>query len=390
MIRESAKGLASLVLLLAVMCAGPAGAQQADPIRIGALIDLTGSLADFGVRFRNGIEFRLQEADYTVAGRPIKLIIADSGSLNPTIARDQAKKLVEQDKVHAVIGPLNTPARFAVEPYFAEHRVPTLTISAHSLVAKKFGWTVFTRGTVFQAAFPLGTYASEQLGVKTVATIGTDFVPARDYIGAFVEGLKQKGGTVVQQQWVPPSTPDFGPYLVNLKETDALALMISGTDMLRFIKQYAEFGLLKKRKTKILLPTLAILEESRLNELGDIIVGFIGADDYAKRGENPANRKFVASFESKMKKKSEKHEAAAYESTSILLQALEVTKGDTDPEKLRQAMFRVKMDTPSGTLSFTRAGLGVRDVHIMEARKVGNEYGWVPLKTYPHVRHPGE
>jgi len=387
--RGSRKGVSSLLLLLAVICAGPASAQQAEPVRIGALLDMTGGFADFGLKFKAGIEFRLEEANWAVAGRPITLIIADSASQQPAVALDQGKKLVEQDKVHVVIGPLTSGPRLAVEPYFAERRVPTLTVSSHTIAAKKFGWTVFTRGTLWQVPYPLGVFAAEQLGLKTVSTIATDFVAGREYTAAFVDGFKQKGGAVGQQQWPPLGTPDFGPYLVGLREADGLAVMLGGTDILRFLKQYAEFGLLKK-KTRILLPTAAVLEDIRLQELGDITVGIIGADDYAKRLDSPANKRFISAFESKSRTRAEKHQAAAYESTSIVLQALEATRGDTDPEKLRQAMFQVRLETPSGPLSFTPSGIAIRDVYVMEARKIGNEYGWVPLRTYPKIRHPGE
>ena len=68
--RGSRKGVSSLLLLLAVICAGPASAQQAEPVRIGALLDMTGGFADFGLKFKAGIEFRLEEANWAVAGRP--------------------------------------------------------------------------------------------------------------------------------------------------------------------------------------------------------------------------------------------------------------------------------------------------------------------------------
>jgi branched-chain amino acid transport system substrate-binding protein len=388
-IRSTAKGVGFLLLPLSMLCAGPASAQQAEPIRVGALLDMTGGFADFGLKFKAGIEFRLEEAKWSAAGRKVELIIADAASQSPTVALDQAKKLVESDKVHVVIGPLTSGPRLAVEPYLAQRRVPTLTLSSHTIAAKRFGWTVFTRGTLWQVPYPLGVYAAEELGVKTVTTIGSDFVAGREYIAAFADGLTQKGGTVVQQQWSPIGTPDFGPYLVGLKEADAVALMLAGTDPLRFLKQYAEFGLHKK-KTRILLPTLATLEDSRLQELGEITLGIIGADDYAKQQDTPANKSFIAAFEAKTKKRSDKHEAAAYETTSVVLQALEVTKGDTNPEKLRQAMFGVKMETPSGHLAFTPSGIGIRDVYILEVKKIGDQYAWVPIKTVPQVRHPGE
>ena len=375
-------GTVGLLMLLA--CHGPALAQTGEPVRIGALLPLTGMAAEFGRAARPGIELRLEEAGWKAAGRPIKLIVADSAA-QPAVALDQGKKLVEQDKVHLVIGPFISGPRLAVEPYFAQNRILSLTLTNHAPAAKKFGWTLFMRGTFHQIPYPLGLHAREQLGLKTATTLGTDFVAGRGYTEAFVQGFKEKGGTVVQQQWPPLGTVDFGPYLVGLRDADALVAFIGGADMFRFVKQYGEFGL-KKKKMQVLLPQTSVLEDSRLPELGDVPLGFIGANDYVKQ----LDKSFVPVFERRYGVKSEKTHFTGYEAASVALAALEATKGDTDPEKLRAAMLKLKLDTPFGTLSFTPSGVAVRDVYIVEVKKVGNEYAWVPIKKYPQVREPGD
>jgi branched-chain amino acid transport system substrate-binding protein len=363
---------------------GTALAQTGEPIRIGLLVPQTGGLAEFGIAARPAVEFRLEEAGWKVAGRPIKLVVADSAA-QPAVALDQGKKLVEHDKVHVVIGPFVSGPRLAVEPYFAQNRIPSLTITNHTPVAKKFGWTIFLRGTFFQVPYPLGLYASEQLGLKNATTLATDFVAGRGYTEAFVQGFKEKGGAVIQQQWAPLGTADLGPYIVGMREADALVAFLAGPDMFRFAKQYAEFGL-KKKKMRVLVPTTTALEDRRLQELGDVTLGFVGTNDYVKQ----LDKKFVTAFERKYGVKSEKTHATGYEAASVILSALEATKGDTDPEKLRSAILKLRYETALGPVSFTPAGVAVRDTYVVEVKKVGDEYAWVPVKKYPQVREPGD
>jgi branched-chain amino acid transport system substrate-binding protein len=375
-----------------VLCAlalhGPAFAQVAEPIRIGMILPVTGPFAELGLNAKTGIEFRVQEAGATVAGRSVRLILGDEAA-QPSVALDQGKKLVEQDRVHLVIGPFVSGPRLAVEPYFAEHKMSTLTVSNHTPAAKKFGWTLFTRGTLWQVPHPMGAYAAEQLRLKTVVTLAQDFVAARAYIDHFVESFKEKGGSVVQQHWTTVGKGDFGPYLVAMKDADALAVFLAGADILSFLKQYAEFGL-QKKKLRLLLPQASVLEESHVQALGDVTVGIVGSNDYVRALDTPANKKFVTAFEQKHGKRAERTHAAGYEAASIALTALEATRGDTTPEKLRAALLQVKLDAPSGRVSFTPSGIAIRDVHISEIKKVGNEYAWIPLKTYPQVIQPGD
>ena len=367
---------------------GPAFAQGADPIRIGVILPVTGPFAELGLNSKAGIEFRIQEAGGTVAGRPVRLVLGDEGAL-PSVALDQGKKLVEQDRVHLVLGPFVSGPRLAVEPYFAEQKISTLTISNHTPAAKKFGWTLFTRGTLWQVPHPLGIYAAEQLRLKTVVTLAQDFVASRAYIEHFVESFKEKGGTVVQQHWTAVGKGDFGPYLVAMKEADALAVFLAGADILSFLKQYGEFGL-QKKKLRLLLPQASVLEESHVQALGEVTLGIVGSNDYVRALDSPANKRFVAAFEQKHGKRAERTHAAGYEAASIALAALEATRGDTTPEKLRAALLQVKLEAPSGRVSFTPSGIAIRDVHISEIKKMGNEYAWIPLKTYPQVIQPGD
>ncbi len=102
---------------------GSAGeTSAAEPIKIGAILDFTGPVADLGPKFKAGIELALEEAGYKVAGREIKLIVED-GATDVTVALDKFKKLADKDQVHICIGPLMGDAHLAIAPYAAEKKV---------------------------------------------------------------------------------------------------------------------------------------------------------------------------------------------------------------------------------------------------------------------------
>ncbi|GGC61531.1 ABC transporter substrate-binding protein [Chelatococcus reniformis] len=101
-IRAGAWALAAGLLVAA---AGPAMAQTAEPIKIGAVLCLTGPGAGLGQAERNGIQLAEEAINDAggVGGRPIKVLIEDDGS-KPDIAKQKAEGLIFNDKVVAVIG----------------------------------------------------------------------------------------------------------------------------------------------------------------------------------------------------------------------------------------------------------------------------------------------
>src|SRR3989442_12885759 len=94
----------SLLLCLAA-CLPLFAHGQTDPIRIGFLTVRSGALAAGGKQMEEGIQLFLKERNYTIAGRKVELIIADTGG-NPAGAKAKAQAPVDASRVHVVIGPL--------------------------------------------------------------------------------------------------------------------------------------------------------------------------------------------------------------------------------------------------------------------------------------------
>jgi branched-chain amino acid transport system substrate-binding protein len=117
--------------LAAALCFGAAAqAGQGvtkDQIVIGSLQDLSGPIAAYGKQLKNGLIMRADEINESggINGRKIKLVIEDS-AYDPKKALLGAQKLVQQDKIFAMVGSLGTPVNMASFQPMSEKNVPNL------------------------------------------------------------------------------------------------------------------------------------------------------------------------------------------------------------------------------------------------------------------------
>lgn len=272
-------------------------AGSSEPIKIGAIVDLTGAFASYGLDFKDSITFACEQKGWKIAGRPLKLIIED-GATDANTSLDKAKKLVQSDKVAIIIGPLHSGIALGIAPYLAEHKVPDIGLMAHASGLKDSGWVFSPWGPITEFGWAMGVHAYEKMGSKSASILGLDYIAGYEVLGAFGRSFTDKGGKVVQRQWAPLGTMDYGSYIGGTKEADIAASWPS--PVAPYVKQADEFGL--RKKMKLIVP-YAEMRESELNELGGAVVGVRGAAPYTWRLDNGVNKKFVADIEKKFNRK---------------------------------------------------------------------------------------
>ena len=106
----------------------PAIAQGA-PFKIGLLTVKTGPLAQGGIQMEQGIVTLLKEKNYTLAGRKVELLVADTGG-NPAGARTKAQEVIERDKVNVILGPLAAFELLAITDYVRDNATPLIRLAA--------------------------------------------------------------------------------------------------------------------------------------------------------------------------------------------------------------------------------------------------------------------
>lgn len=377
-----------LAVILTTMPLSPGYAKSKDKnvIKIGALLPLTGPFAMWGKMFQNSMELVLDEAGWKVAGKKIEFIPEDEGGVDVSLCLEKAKKLVEADRVDIMMGPFFGSSAFTVLPYTSSIPLVNVKWSEPDKGKEELGnkYAFWVPMSYYDNTYPLGIYAYEEKGIRTVVSIGSDYACAYDFVGGFTDGFKSKGGKVIQQQWAPLTEADYSPYLSNLKEADAFVCGALGpAAKLPLFAQYDELGLFKKMP--IFISEIGTLPPPVMQEMGDKIIGIIGIQKFLK-DLNPIAEKFFNSYVSKYKGEPDEKACDAYNGMQVVLKALETNGGNTDPDDLKKALLGVKMNIATGPFQFSEGRIGMQAVRVVQVQKVAGKLQWVPIKEYPPLK----
>lgn len=377
--------ISCLALIMAAIPFSPVYAKKA--IKIGALIPLTGPYAMWGKMFQNSMELALDEVNWKIAGKKIEFIVADEGGEDVSMALEKAKKLVEADRVDLIMGPFYGGSAFSVLPYTSS--IPIVDVkwsqpgTLKDELANKYAFWVPT--TYSDNTYPLGLYAYEEKGIRTVSTIGSDYSCAYDFVRGFTDAFKSKGGKVVQQQWAPLTETDYSPYLSNLKMADALVIGTLGPPAkLTLFAQYHELGLFQKMP--IYISEIGTLPPPVMHEMGDKIIGIWGMEKFLPTLDNPEAKKFLKSYMAKYKAEPDDKACDAYNGMRVVLAALKATGGNADPKTLKKALLKVKLDLPPGPFEFSAGRIGMVPLRVCEVQRIGGKLQWVPIKEIPPTK----
>jgi branched-chain amino acid transport system substrate-binding protein len=161
-------------LMLASGLVAGSFAVQAQPIKVGWLSSLTGPLSSAAIAENQGVQLAVDEINKAggVLGRPIELLTRDTAG-DPTKAVNFAQQLAFSDKVHFVIGPVNSGEGLAATPILARAGIPNLVIGAIDELtdAKKYPRAFRMINTNMQWISTANEYALNTLKAKKIAVI---------------------------------------------------------------------------------------------------------------------------------------------------------------------------------------------------------------------------
>src|SRR5437660_8742859 len=337
---------------------------QAGPIRVGLVTVKTGPLASGGIDMERALVQYLNERNNAIADRKVELLVADTGGV-PAQARTKIQELVERDKIHLMIGPLDTASALAADDYIRQAQLLTLSVAAAEDMTQRKPNPWFTRGTSTssQSAMPLADYAAKTLNYKRMAVIADDIAYGHEMCAGFMRVFEDAGGKVVQRMFPPLTVPDYGTYLAQLKTNiDAIFLGFAGSNGFRYLRQFNEYGLLGKVKP---IGGMTALDEAVLRNMGDEALGIVTSCWYSAEIDNPMNQKFVAAFRNDWKYDPGFYAAATYTEAAVLEATLDALKGKIeDKQASMKAVRSIKVDTCRGPLSFDPYGNVVDNVYI--------------------------
>jgi len=358
---------------------------QGKPFKLGLLTVKTGPLAAGGVLMEQGVLTYLKEKNFTLGGRKVDFISADTGG-NPAGAKTKAQQLVERDQVDVILGPLAAFELYAINAYVIEKKMPTLSLAAADNLTQRTPNPFLLRAsaTSSQAMQPMGHYAATELKLKRVVTISEDFAFGYEQMGGFQAAFAKDGGCVVKKLWPPLVTPDYTPYLAQIGDCDAVCQGFAGSNPIRFMKQYATAGL----KYQVVAGE-AGADDFLLKSFGDEAVGLVSAAPYTLDLETEANQRFVDGMLKNYDAIPGQYAALLYGNCQVLDAGLTAAGGDSsDRDKLMAALKSVSLaDTPRGPIKFDHLNNVIGTIYIRRLVKEGAKYG---LKLWNKTIHTYE
>jgi branched-chain amino acid transport system substrate-binding protein len=197
-------------------------------IVVGAGVDLTGAVANWGVNIKAGMEAvfnRVNDAG-GVYGRQIRLITYDH-VYQPPKAVANAKRLVERDKVFIMMGHLGTPTTKAIMGYLEEHKVPNVfPATLASLWATSGKWHVGDVATYADQTWLIIDYLVKERKLTRIASFYQDDEYGLDGHLAGKARLQHYGLEYIAQVDYKRADIDFSSQAAKLKESGAEAVIL--------------------------------------------------------------------------------------------------------------------------------------------------------------------
>jgi branched-chain amino acid transport system substrate-binding protein len=376
--------------LIAATFAAPAFAETT-PIRIGLLVPLTGPLATPGKDMVDGFKLYWEQADNQAGGRKVESVIADT-TCNPDQALTQARRLVHQEKVHFLIGPLCGHEGPAVAQVSKETGVPLIMDTAGADAVTKWDRTptvIRTAVSASQIGHPFGDYLYKELGARNVTFIAQDYTWGHEVTLGMVQTFKDAGGKVAKIIWNPIGTKDYGPTVASIAaDSDAVVAVVVGADRIRLFEAWFSFGLDKKFK----IYGGYWMHQDALPQMDDRAIGMIGNSlHYAAGIDTPENKAFTDAFAKKYKRLPSWFAESAYTASLWTRTAIDAIKGNVeDRDAFLKAMRTVQVTAPRGPLKLDDYDNPIQNVYITRIQKInhpvlGPVLTNVPIKTYPAV-----
>ncbi len=335
------KKLIFLLILISLFSAITVVPQTTETIRVGVFFDMTGATSSFGIASTNGIKLAVNEINDSggINGKRLKIYLEDDEG-RPENARTVVQKLINENKVHAILGEVSSTNSLAAAPVAQEAKIPMISPASTNMKVTEVGDYIFR--TCFHDPFQgeaMAKFAFYQLKARRIAIF-------RDVTSDYSKGLSENftstfrklGGKIVATETYAYRDQDFNSQLVKMRRQTPDALYIPG--------YYSEVGVIAKqaRKLKMSIPLLGGdgWDSPELWKLGGnalnntYITNHFAVDNQAAEVQN-----FVKKYEAKFKVKPDSLAALAYDSVYFLADAVRRAKS-TDGDLIRNALAQTR------------------------------------------------
>ncbi len=345
----------------------------ADPLKVGVLATLEGTYTALGEDGVRGLKTALAEIKNQMGGRDVELVIGPTDA-SPDSAVRAARKIVEQDGVDIVIGPLSGSEGIAIRDYSKTQ--PGVTFINGISGAQETTYVEpsenFFRFNMDGAQWSagLGDYIYNEKGYRSIATVGEDYSFVYTQVFGLVTEFCAAGGEVTERLWVPLGTKDFGSIIAALPDdVDAIYLGLGGGDAVNFLNQYQQAG-----GDANLIGGTIMVDGTVLNSKGDAknaLIGTPSAGPQADTWDDPKWQAYVKSYQDTFAPEDRFPSPSLlatgyYNAGHAVAQCMDKIDGDLSDGHagLRSCLSSLELDAPNGkiTLDENRQAIGTNFV----------------------------
>lgn len=387
--------LASCAVLLAA-CGSSGGSGNSTgasgshtPVKVGYLLPLTGVFTKNGLSEQDGFKLGLQHFGASVDGHPIQ-VTYDNDQGEPAVSLSDARQLVTADHVQAIEGPLLSSAIAVVAPYVLGQGIPEddlyLASPQQAAAYTKYG-TGFTSGwDGFAPTTEGGRWAYDTMHWRHVTTVGLGISFGWQGVAGFAAQFTKLGGRIDKEIWVPSNTVDMSSYVSAIPaSTQAVFVVLSGSQAANFVNDYASFGL--KKKIPLMGITTLTDQAALPAENTAAALGVYTDAQYCDDNPSAVNQAFANSYHAAYGVYPSYYSEAGYTKAQILVAAVKSLHGVVSSEKaLSTAMRAVHITAPRGPVSFDHSTWSpVQNEYICKVESVHGTLRNVPILTFPAV-----
>jgi len=368
----------------AALAAGPLAApylvRAVEPIRIGLLLAKTGQIAAQTEYLANGTFLAMQERNNTIAGQPAELVWLDEPT--PQAATQNMQKLVQENKVCAILGGSLSSNALAEEATAAQLKIPFVcdNAAATDITGKNCNRYTFRLNTpVVVQSRMLAPYALTY--GKRWYHITASYAFGQDILKSSRELLKAAGGTEVGSDEVPLNTADFSSFILKIRQArpDVVVGGLSAGDLSTFLKQWNELGM----KGKIPFVEIAI---------GDTDIWAVGPEAatgtftkmwyYKNPGNPPEEKAFAAAYERKYKKPPADKAWMGWITARSLFESIDAAQS-TEPMAIVEALEAWKVQAGPSSYSYRRFDhqMLVRNLAVTVKDKIIDRWDYFDVKA---------
>jgi len=348
-------------------------------IKVGLIVPLTGDVKTFGESARNGTMMAIDEANAAggVNGRKIAVVATDDKN-DPTETGNAGSKLIDMDKVVAIIGSVSSKCSVPLSDKCQTAKIPMITPTSTNPKVT-VGEDGKRKDYVFRACFidPFqGTvgakFAVDSLKAKTAAVmydVGNDY--SKGLADYFKASFEKDGGRVTACESYAKDDVDFSALLTKVRQANP--------DVLFLPDYYNKVGLIAKQARQLGVKSTFVggdgWDSPEMAKIaGDAIYGGYFTNHYSPDDPRPEVQEWVNKYQAKYGQKPDALATLGYDAGLLLVQALK-NSPSAKPDEIKTALGAIK-DFPcvSGRITFDESGNPIKSAVVLEYTQDGQKY----------------